>query len=165
MPMQEILIQPSHWSKFEIAIEIDADTETVWHALIDEINHWWTADFRVFGPSSVVSLDVAAGGAGLLETGEDGAALQWYQVQMFAPAEKTLYLVGWIAPDWGGPMVSHLKWVVGSASNGSVLRICDSRQGNVAREHEQACRDGWCRLFTNGLKQYVEGNRRNGGPG
>ena len=42
---------------FELEIEIDAAPEAVWKALIAETNAWWTPDFHMMGPDSVVTLD------------------------------------------------------------------------------------------------------------
>lgn len=142
-------------AQYELEIKIDADPECVWSALIDDINAWWLPDFHMVGPGSTVRLEPHAGG-GLIEELPDGGSLLWYTVHWIGPAAHTLYLVGHIAPDWGGPACTHLKIAVENRGNGSVVIITDSQFGHVSDQNLASLEDGWAALFRDGLKAFVE---------
>lgn len=143
--------------KFELEIEIEAPRERVWKAIFEEANMWWLPDFHMTGPGSEVTFDPTPGGKGLLESTPDGGGLQWYAVQMYLPSDFKIYLVGHIAAEWGGPTTSSLKLAVVETESGCVLQVSDARHGHVDESQVQSFEDGWAQLFTDGLKNYVEG--------
>ncbi len=139
--------------RFELEVELDASPERAWTALTDDINAWWLPDYRAAGTDSVVRLEPKAGGS-LVEEAGDGASLVWYTVQMVRPG-KALYLVGHLAPDWGGPGTSMLKLALAPQGDGSVLRISDAIVGNVTEEQASGLESGWRKLFGEGLAAYL----------
>ncbi len=143
-----------HQCELEIAME--ATRERVWKAIFEDTNRWWLPDFHVAGPDSVVTFDPRAGGRGLIEETSDGGGLLWYRVQMYLPAEFAIYLIGHIAPEWGGPSTSSLKLSVEESKTGCVFKVTDARHGNIDAKHIQSAQDGWNQLFNEGLKAYVE---------
>lgn len=147
---------PSACCQYELQITIAASADVVWRAIFDDTNAWWLPDFHVAGPDSIVTFDSAIGGRGLVEDNAAGDSLLWYSVHMYQPSQRTVYLIGHIAPEWGGPATSSLKLAVESKGDGSVLTICDARHGNVDEKHVQSSADGWQQLFTDGLKKFVE---------
>ncbi len=84
----------------------------------------------------------------------------WYQVQYCLPQEFKIYLVGYLAPDFGGPATSHLKLVIETTDNGCVLKVTDAQHGSVDAKAADSLRDGWQQLFTDGLKEFVENGIR-----
>ena len=141
----------------EVSVEIAATPDKVWQTLFDEIQQWWLPDFRAVGADSVVTFDRAPGGKGMLETTADGGGLQWFSVQMCLPSQHTVYLVGHIAPQWGGPTTSNLKIAIQEKGDGiCVMTITDARHGHIDEAQTQSYADGWTMLFTDGLKKYVE---------
>ncbi len=147
----------SGWLQYELEISITAPPATVWRALLDETQAWWLPDFRMVGPESVVTLDPVAGGRGLVEELPGGGSLLWYSVQMHAPAQHQLWLVGHIAPDFGGPATSMLKLEAGpDGETGCRLRISDALLGNVSEAMARSLHEGWSQLFGTGLKSHVE---------
>ena len=143
--------------KSELEIEIEAPRERVWKAIFEEANMWWLPDFQMTGPSSEVIFDPSPGGKGLLESTPDGGGLQWYAVQMYLPSEFKIYLVGHIAAEWGGPTTSNLKLAVVETDSGCVLQVSDARHGHIDEGQVASFEAGWAQLFTDGLKNYVEG--------
>lgn len=148
--------KPAGVAQYELEIEISAAPQRVWTALIDDINAWWLPDFRLTGRGSTVTLDARAGGH-LAEVHADGSELLWSTVQMVSPAAHKIYLVGQLAPDWGGPSTYSLKLAVEERGSGSVLKILDAHHGNIDEKNLAALEAGWTQLFTDGLKAYVEG--------
>lgn len=142
--------------QLELEIQVAASPEALWTALFADIDRWWLPDFRTLGEKSKLSFDPQPGGRGLLESSPAAGDLQWYQVQMYQPSAKQVYLVGHIAPDWGGPTTSMLKLSVCENDGGCVLKIVDARLGKVSESDLETCRQGWQQLFGEGLKPLVE---------
>ncbi len=140
--------------KYELEIEIQAPRKVVWSALTEEINAWWLAGFRMVGDGSVLTLDARAGGQ-LVESREGGGSLLWYTVQMCLP-EESLHLVGFIAPEWGGPATTMLELSLEDLRGGTLLRVKDALFGVVSKKNAFSLRDGWGQLFGEGLKRHVE---------
>lgn len=140
----------------ELEIAIEAPREKVWRAIFEETEAWWLADFRVAGPDSKVSFDPTPGGRGMVEETADGGGLLWFHVQMHLPADFKIYLIGHIAPEWGGPTTSSLKLALLETETGCVLQITDSRHGHIDEKQTQSYSDGWKMLFSDGLKKFIE---------
>jgi uncharacterized protein YndB with AHSA1/START domain len=140
-------------SSFEVSIR--RSVPDVWRVLVEDINAWWAADFRIFGEGSVVSLDASAGGM-LLETNEaDGGSLEWFRVQMVSPP-NALYLVGNLASDWGGPTISMLKLALEERDQGTLLSVSESFLGKTSESAAKQSIDGWGVLFGDSLKDHAE---------
>ena len=146
--------------QYELEIEMQAPPERVWQAIIEQTNHWWLPDFHLVGAGSTVTFDPNPGGAGLVETLEGGGGLLWYSVHYYLPKQFTIYLVGHVAPDWGGPSTSNLKLSLVTSENGCTLKVTDAQHGNVNESSIESLSDGWTQLFTDGLKAFVENGTR-----
>jgi len=142
--------------QYELEIAIAASREQVWKSIFEETNHWWLPDFHVMGEGSTVKFDPSPGGAGLVETMPDGGGLVWCHVHMYLPTQFKIYMIGHVAPEWGGPTTSSLQLAVEEAEAGCVLKVTDARHGNIDEKHVQSYQEGWKQLFTDGLKRYVE---------
>ncbi len=147
---------PASCHQYELEIDINAPAASVWRSIFEETNLWWLPDFHVAGADSVVTFDRQAGGRGLLEETADGAALQWYSVQMYLPQQYKVYLIGHVAPEWGGPCTSSLRLSLTETEQGCVLNVMDARHGKIDEAHVESYQDGWKSLFTDGLKAFVE---------
>ncbi len=146
--------------EYELEIAIEAPPEKVWKALIEETNFWWLPDFHMVAPNSQVTFDPQPGGKGLIEQIEGGGGLQWYTVQYYLPAEFKIYLVGYIAPDYGGPSTSHMKIAVVETDRGCLLQVTDAHHGASTEAAAKSLHDGWTQLFSAGLKAFVENGTR-----
>ncbi len=142
--------------QYELEIEIAASCEKVWRAMFEETNAWWLPDFHMVAPDSVVTFDPNPGGSGLVEKSTDGGGLMWYTVQMYLPAQYKIYLIGHMAPEWGGPSISSLKLALEKNEVGCVLRVTDALHGSVDVKSMTSSQAGWAQLFTQGLKSFVE---------
>lgn len=142
--------------QYELEIAINASVERVWKAIFEETEMWWLPDFHAAGEGSTITFDPTPGGRGLVEETPNGGGLQWYGVHMFLPEQFAIYLIGHIAPEWGGPTTSSLKLAVEPADTGCVLKVTDARHGNVDEAQQASYQEGWQQLFTNGLKAFVE---------
>jgi hypothetical protein len=140
--------------KYQFEVAIKRSAAEIWSLMIDDIDAWWMDDFRVLGEGSKVNLRAEAGGQ-LIESKADGASIEWYRVQMTSPG-KSLYLVGYLAPDWGGPTTSMLKLTVEDRENGGVLIVSDALFGNVTEASAISAESGWRLLFEDGLKRFAE---------
>lgn len=154
--MTDSALNVANCFQFELEIEIAASRDRVWKAIFEETNFWWLPDFHVADPDSTITLDPQPGGRGLIEETSDGGGLQWYTVQMYLPRQFKVYLVGNIAPEWGGPTTSNLKLALEATDQGCVFKLSDARHGNIDQQQTQSFQDGWRELFTKGLKSYCE---------
>lgn len=140
--------------KYQFEVPIKRSCADIWKCLIDEIDVWWSDDFRALGAGSTVTLNAHPGGQ-LIESAADGSSLEWYRVQMVSPG-KSLYLVGYMAPDWGGPTTSMLKLEIEDRDTDSVLIVSDALSGNVTEASSSSAQSGWKVLFGTGLKGFAE---------
>lgn len=142
--------------QFELEIAIGASRERVWRAIFEETDLWWLPDFHMVGADSKVTFDCRPGGRGLVEETASGGGLLWYSVQMYLPEQFEVYLIGHVAPEWGGPATSSLKLALAETESGCLLQVTDARHGHVDEQQLQSTHDGWHQLFTAGLQQFVE---------
>lgn len=152
--MTDINISDVKIVKYQFEVTIQCEPEDVWSMMTQNINAWWMNDFRALGENSTVSLRLEPGGL-LLETSPDGINLEWYRVQMCTPG-TALYLVGYMAPDWGGPTTSMLKLSVQARESGSVLIVSDALLGNVTEASAKSAASGWETLFGDGFRTYAQ---------
>ena len=122
--------------QFQLEFNIGASRARVWKAILEETNAWWLPDFHMVGQGSVVTFDPHPGGRGLKEDHVDGSCLLWYTVQIHLPSQFSIFLVGHVAPDWGGPATSNLKLALEESTDGCMLKVADAQHGRVAGESE-----------------------------
>ncbi|MEM9645761.1 MAG: hypothetical protein AAF989_12295, partial [Planctomycetota bacterium] len=113
-------------------------------------------DFRMVDEASTVEFDIRPGGRGLIEYREGGGFLVWYSVQFYQPENFKIYLVGNVAPDWGGPTTSNLCLSLEENDTGCVLKISDAHHGRINDAYIGSLNDGWKQLFGEGLRSHVE---------
>ena len=139
---------------FELDIFVSLARAEVWKILTESTNAWWLPDFHMLGKDSTVTLDATAGGL-LLESHESAGTLLWYTVHMAEPG-AALYMVGHSFSQWGGPRTSMLTLTLSDTESGCKLAVHDSLIGRVTDEAVSRLRDGWTKLFGEGLKSYCE---------
>ena len=140
--------------KYQFEVPIRRSAADIWRLMVDDIDAWWMEDFRALGEGSKVTLDATTGGQLLESTVNDGS-LEWYRAQMVIPG-KLIYLVGYMAPDWGGPTTSMLKLAIEDRDDGGALIVSDALLGNVTEASAQSAEGGWKMLFGEGLKGFAE---------
>ena len=154
--MLEITTSETRCVQYELEIQIKAERHIVWNAIIEETNVWWLPDFHMVDEASVVEFDIRPGGRGLVEYRTDGAFLLWYSVQYYLPEQFKVYLLGNVAPDWGGPSTSNLCLSLEEHHEGCILTVSDAHHGRVNEEYVNSLHSGWGRLFGEGLRRHVE---------
>ncbi|MEM9480217.1 MAG: hypothetical protein AAGA58_11250, partial [Verrucomicrobiota bacterium] len=83
--------------------------------------------------------------------------LQWYAVQCYLPAQKKLYLVGHLAPEFGGPSTTSMTLSLEEFDGDRCrLSIHDAHLGNVDQKTIDSLSSGWDQIFREGLKRHVE---------
>lgn len=142
---------------YELEVDFSAAVPTVWEALLQETDLWWSSDFHMVASDSTVELDTAPGGKGLMETAPDGSFLQWYQIQAFLPEQHKIFLIGYLAPEYGGPSTSSLRLALETHGDGCKLKIQDSHVGDVNEKTAASMAEGWGVVFGDGLKKHVDG--------
>ncbi len=147
---------PASCVEYHLEVEFRADSATVWKALHQDIGAWWLPDFHMTGVDSEIRFDVSPGGHGLFEQCPDGSFLQWYSVQCYLPQQKKIYLVGSVAPEFGGPSTSSLTLSLVESDGGCKLLVHDAHVGNVDEQTAESLHSGWQQLFGEGLRQFVE---------
>lgn len=143
-------------SQYELSVSIDAGIDRVWKSLIEEIDQWWLPDFHMTASDSKVSLDIQPGGLGLHEIAGDGSFLKWFDLQCVLPQQYKLYLIGHLAPEWGGPTTSSLGFALESDGDSTTVRMTEALHGKVADATSDSQSSGWLQLLEQGLKAHVE---------
>lgn len=142
-------------AQYEIEVSIRAARDRVWRALFDEIDAWWLPDFHMTGAGSRMEFQACAGG-GLIERHENGGSLLWCTVHWVQPDAFTVYLVGHLAPDWGGPTTSMIRIRIDEHASGAKIHFRESHVGHIDQENLGSLREGWTALLTDGLKKHIE---------
>ncbi|MEM7316917.1 MAG: SRPBCC domain-containing protein [Planctomycetota bacterium] len=143
--------------EYQLEVDFSAPIEAVWNALLNDVHLWWLPDFHMVGADSRVEFDVSAGGKGLVEYRPDGSFLQWYAVQCYMPAQKKIYLLGHLAPEFGGPSTTSMTLTLEDLEeSGCRLLIHDAHFGKVDQRTVDSLSSGWDQLFRDGLKRHVE---------
>lgn len=140
--------------RIELEIPIDAAPERVWKALVDDTGAWWPKDFYITADPGPMTLEAKAGGR-LFERGKNGSELLWFTVFAIDP-EKSMDLVGHLAPAYGGPATTMLHLELEPHGAGAtLLKVCDAIFGHIG-EKIQSIQDGWRIIFHDNLKAFVE---------
>ena len=156
--MLEIKTSETGCVQYELEINIKAERQAVWKAIVEETNVWWLPDFHMVDEASTVEFDIRPGGHGLIEHRDNGAFLVWYSVQFYQPEQFKIYVIGNVAPEWGGPSTSHLCLSLEEHHDGCILKVSDAHHGCINVAYVNSLKDGWGRLFGEGLRHHVESN-------
>lgn len=140
--------------KYTFEVPIKRSASEIWALMTNEVDAWWMDDFRALGEGSKVTWNAQTGGQ-LIESAADGGCLEWYRAQMVSPGQS-IYLVGYMAPDWGGPTTSMLKLAVEDRKDGGALIVSDALLGNVTEASASSAESGWKMLFGEGFKAFAE---------
>lgn len=153
--MTDTDLLPTSIVRYAFALDVDCPASNLWDVMVSRIDEWWMQGYRALGEGSSMSLNAVAGGT-LVEMLPNGTSLEWYRVQMCVPREA-LYLVGYFAPDWGGPSTSMLKLAIEAVDDtSSRLNVSDAIMGNVTKGSGTQAEAGWKELFGEGLKELAE---------
>ncbi len=141
---------------YELHFPIKAPASVVWKSLTESVDFWWPDSYRILGPESKIDFDISPGGRGLTEYDADGSFLQWFQVQAVQPADYVIYLVGFLAPDYGGPATTHLRIDLEEEDGTTTLSLVDGFHGAVDDGTEESLSQGWTQVFGQSFKAFAE---------
>ena len=142
-----------HSARVELEIPINADRETVWKGLTEEIGEWWPQEFFITEKSRF-TLEPRLGGY-MFEDAGDGTGAIWFQVRGIIPFQR-LYLEGHIAPPYGGPATSLVTITLEEKEGGTLFKLSDSLFGVIPPDRTSSMDEGWKQIFEQGLKKYLE---------
>jgi len=149
----------SNTATYQVQLELNlaADRQSVWKAVIEDSTHWWRKDFYV-GPAKAFLFEPKLGGR-LFEDWGEGAGVLWYTVIAIDPP-NSIDLVGYLTPMWGGPAISMLRLELHENEAATVLKVSDAILGPAKEQDADTKKEGWMLLFGQGLKPYIESGRR-----
>lgn len=151
--MPQVSITEAGVTSYEVSVSIQSSKDRVWRGLTDQLNAWWLPDFHMLGTDSIVTLELKPGGRMYEET--EGGGLLWYTVLAF-DVEKSLDVVGFCTPQWGGPATSMLSFRLADDGDGTLLTMTDALSGHVSQKQVDSLHSGWTDLLAKGLKPYLE---------
>ncbi len=138
---------------------IEAKPETVWHAIVVDLNNWWNDSFYVTPKPHRIIIEPHAGGR-MYETSDDGSELLWYTVIGVEP-QKSLTLTGHFSPPYGGPASTILQIDLEQMGpDVTRLHITESSYGCITGDTEKRLREGWTLLIKDCLIPYLETKKR-----
>ena len=150
----EKTIEPCGTMRLELEIAIEANAETVWKSITEEIGQGWPKDFYCVAGSDKLVLEPKPGGR-IYEENSNGSGLLWGTVLEINPP-KSIAWQGQIMPPWGGPAISMLRLSLEARGDETVLRVTDCLIGNISETLRGELETGWRQIFAHGLKTYVE---------
>lgn len=123
-------------------LPIGRGLDRAWQHFVGQIDAWWPRDYRVL-PASRMTLDARPGGS-LLESGPGQDGVLWYTVQAVV-AGQWMVLAGHIAPPWGGPALSLLRFELRAGPDGQgEIEVLDTI---IGRADAAAVEAGWRAIF------------------
>jgi hypothetical protein len=138
----------------DLEIPIRASRERVWSGLTENVHAWWPGEHRGLGPKSRLRFEPHPGGR-LYEEDDAGGGLLWYTVLALEP-RASLTLAGHLAPPWGGPATSLVRFELEARGAQTVLKVKDSIFGAVDEAFRASTTGGWKSILGDGLARYVE---------
>ncbi len=151
--------EPARIATVSLEIQINAPADVVWRTLTDRIGDWWPEEFYAGGASGErqFQLDPKPGGL-MLESWNGGGGTLWGTVVSAAPA-RSLQVLGYVFPNWGGPTEWYGSWDLNEADGSTTLRFSESAVGAVSDASMSEKDKGW-KFLWNTLKAHVEGGEK-----
>ena len=137
-----------------LEIEINADCDRTFNALVDETSSWWHPDFYTAPGADRFVIERKLGGK-MFEDWGNGEGQIWATVNGLR-APNFLQAVGDSSKQWGGPHRSIMTWNLEAKGDKTLLRFQHDLLGNVSEATRASLESGWQLLFVDGLKSYLE---------
>lgn len=148
--------QAANFGELKCEIEIQAAPAKVWQALTENIGQWWPADFYAGGEAGERSYHLEARPGGrMYESWNAGGGVLWGTVVVVDP-EKSLQVVGYETPDWGGPRQWFGSWLLTEKAGGTLVTFSESAIGKVTDTSVESKTKGWNFLWAV-MKAHIEG--------
>ena len=108
---------------------VPMDADTVWQALVGEVDRWWPRDHSWWGAESKLSIDPRAGGC-FCESA--GARQAQHMTVTFVEPGKTLRLLGGLGPLQGMGLHGALEFQLEAAQGGGTSITLHYRVGGYS---------------------------------
>lgn len=138
----------------EHEVSVAATPERVWRALVEEIGQWWRAGFYALPDARGMRIEPRIGGA-MYEHADDGSAVVWGTVIGLQPG-RLIDFAGNLTAAFGGPAHVLLRFEVAAGGGATVVKVTESRVGNVAGDAAASTKKAWALLLEGGLKPFAE---------
>ena len=154
--MEEPMSEPCGIARVELEVTIAAGVDRVWKAILEETTKWWRADFYVNPQAKRFVIEPRPGGR-MYEDWGNGAGCLWGTVLVLDPP-KTLDLVCYLTPPYGGPAMSMVRIQLAQKgkAKSTTLSLTDAVLGPVSERTAGQLDEGWRALFGEALKKWVE---------
>lgn len=110
----------------ENTIQVPADPETAWRALVDDVGRWWPRDHTWWGEASMLAIDARAGGCFCERNGPQQAL---HMLVTFVDPGKLLRLTGGLGPLQGMGLHGVLEFRFAPAEGGGTTITLFYRAG------------------------------------
>jgi uncharacterized protein YndB with AHSA1/START domain len=110
----------------ENTIQVSADVQTAWRALVDDVGEWWPRDHTWWGEESVLAIDARAGGC-FCE--RNGAQQAQHLLVAFVDPGKLLRMTGGLGPLQGIGLHGVLEFRLAPAEGGGTTITLFYRAG------------------------------------
>ena len=144
----------ARWMTVEHETTIDASMERTWRALVEETSRWWRAGFYALPTAVGMRIEPRIGGL-MYEHADDGSVVVWAAVIAVQPG-RSIELSGNLSASFGGPAHVLLHFDLTAKGKTTVVKVCESRIGNVSADAATETKKAWSLLLDGGLKPYAE---------
>ena len=126
MTTPDAAFQTAQYNDLIVEIKINATPEKVWHELTTGMGKWWPNEFYAGGEEGkrTCQIELEPGGR-WFETWESGGGLLWGNVATIDP-QKTLQVIGYSFPNWGGPAIWFGTWELTAEGEGCKVKFSET---------------------------------------
>jgi len=104
----------------ENSIDVSADAQTVWRALVNDVDQWWPKDHSWWGTNGRFNIDAAAGGCFCEVAGERSVE---HMHIVFVDPGQLLRMTGGLGPLQSMGISGVLDWRLESADQGTRITL------------------------------------------
>lgn len=144
----------SRFMVVEHEVRIAAAPERVWRAIVEEISQWWRDGFYALPNAKGMRIEPRIGGA-MYEHADDGSAVVWGTVIGLQPG-RSIDFAGNLTTAFGGPAHVLLRFELTAQDAATLVKVTESRIGNVAGDAAPSTKKAWALLLDGGLKPFAE---------
>lgn len=116
----------------ENTIQVSADAESAWRALVDDVGRWWPRDHTWWGEESMLAIDARAGGCFCERNGPQQAQ---HMLVTFTDPGKLLRMTGGLGPLQGMGLHGALEFRFAPAEDGGTKITLFYRAGGYTPDN------------------------------
>jgi len=138
-------------STIELSNRIPTKQTKVWEALTQQTNRWWVADYYQSPTTVEMVLEPKLGGLFYEDAGKNEGFVWATVIALHSP--NHLVLRGDLSPDFGGPAISYLKFILEEKKGATTLNLQDTIMGTISQKRLKEIRERW-KILLDGLMKY-----------